>query len=44
MIVGCSCGKCKIEKEWDEFLDTYYYYFKCEKCEYYWEGVLSYYV
>lgn len=38
MIVGCGCENCKIEKEWDEDLDTYYYYFQCDECGYYWEG------
>lgn len=38
LIVGCSCGNPKIEKEWDKELGAYYYFISCEKCGYYWEG------
>lgn len=37
-IIGCSCGKAVVTKEWDEELAAYYYFYKCEQCNYYWEG------
>ena len=40
--VGCSCEDLEITKEWDDDLGTYYYFFECEKCGYYWEGPLYY--
>lgn len=42
MIIGCDCGNCKIKREWDDFLSAYYYYFKCDLCNYYWEGPVYY--
>lgn len=37
-IIGCQCGNTVITKEWDNELGTYYYYYECKKCGYYWEG------
>lgn len=37
-IVGCKCGKAIVTKEWDTDLGANYYYYKCEPCNYYWEG------
>jgi len=38
MVVDCDCGNAIVTKEWDNELGTYYYFYECEQCGYYWEG------
>lgn len=38
VIVGCGHAECDVTKEWDESLGSWYFFYDCPVCGYYWEG------